>query len=145
MIDKQRVNGLVRLGAAAFVTAVLVLTAVSCGGGNDSSEPAFSEESDGSPPERGLRVANSRGCSGCHGPSFEGGAGPGWVGLAGSEVELIDGTVVIADDDYLIRAIADPDAELRAGFSLRMPSNSLTDAEITDVVEFIKTLKANND
>jgi cytochrome c oxidase subunit 2 len=146
MSDKKRVNGLARYGVAVSLTAVLALTSVSCGGSNASSEPAANEAADGSPSaERGLSIANSRGCSGCHGPSFQGGAGPGWVGLAGSEVELIDGTVVIADDDYLVRAIADPVAELRAGFSLRMPSNGLSDAEIADVVEFIKTLNADNE
>jgi len=143
---EARVNGLARHGAAAFVTAVLAVAAVSCGGGIDNSEPASSGVTDGlTSAERGLRIANSTGCSGCHGPSFQGRAGPSLVGLAGSEVELIDGTVVIADDDYLVRAIADPGADLRAGFSLRMPSNSLTDAEIVDVVEFIKTLNAADD
>jgi len=48
-------------------------------------------------------------------------------------------------DEYLTLAIVDPGAELRAGFSLRMPSNNLTDAEIADVVAFIKTLDADDD
>lgn len=129
-----------------LVTAVLALSAVSCGGSSNSSEPESGDIADRSTPaERGQRIANSRGCSGCHGSSFQGGAGPSLVGLAGSEVELSDGTVVVADDDYLIRAITDPGAELRAGFSLRMPSNGLTDDEIADIVEFIKTLNSDGE
>ena len=70
---------------------------------------------------------------------FGGGAGPGWIGLAGSDVELAGGTVVVADTDYLIRAIADPSAELVADYTLKMPANNLSDAEIADIVAYIET------
>ena len=63
-----------------------------------------------------------------------------WIGLAGSDVELADGTVVVADTAYLTRAIADPSAELVAGYNLKMPANRLSDAEIADIVAFIETL-----
>ena len=144
--DKQRVSELSRYGVAACITAALALTAVSCGGSTGSSEPgADGAEAQSSPAERGKRIAGSSGCSGCHGSDFNGGAGPAWVGLAGSEVELTDGSFIVADDAYLHRAIADPGADQRAGFSLRMPSNRLSDEEIADVVEFIKSLEVNDD
>jgi len=144
--DRSRVGGLVRHVAATCVTAVLAIAAVSCGGSTGTSnDGAGGEDSTSSPAERGKRIASSRGCSGCHGSDFGGGAGPEWVDLAGSEVELTDGSFVLADDAYLHRAIADPGADQRAGFSLRMPSNNLSDEEISDVVEFIKTLNANDD
>lgn len=121
----------------------MAVAAASCGGSTDTSGgtggPALS------PIENGKRIAGSRGCSGCHGPDYQGGAGPAWVGLAGSEVELVDGSFVLADDDYLHRAIADPGADVRAEFSLRMPSNDLSEKEIADVVEFIKSLESNDD
>ena len=53
---------------------------------------------------------------------------------------LADGTTVIADDEYLTTAIADPSAQLVDGYTLRMPANNLTDAEIADIVAYIKTL-----
>ena len=135
-----------RHGLATCVTAVLAIAAVSCGGSTGTSnDGAGGEDSTSSPAERGKRIAGSRGCSGCHGSDFGGGAGPRWVDLAGSEVELTDGSFVLAGDAYLHRAIADPGADQRAGFSLRMPSNNLSDEEIADVVEFIKTLNANDD
>ncbi len=88
----------------------------------------------------GEQLSRSKGCAGCHGQDFGGGAGPGWIGLAGSDVELADGTVVVADTDYLIRAIADPSAELVADYTLKMPANNLSDAEIADIVAYIETL-----
>ena len=144
--DKQRVSELSRFGVAACMTAVLALTAVSCGGSSDSSDVgADGTAAQSSPVERGQRIAGSSGCSGCHGSDFQGSAGPTWIGLAGSEVELTDGSIIVADDAYLHRAIAEPGADQRAGFSLRMPSNGLSDEEIADVVEFIKSLEVNDD
>jgi cytochrome c1 len=40
----------------------------------------------------------------------------------------------------LIRAIADPAAELVADYTLRMPANNLSDDEIAAVVAFIESL-----
>jgi len=125
------------------MTAVLAFGAVSCGGSTGTSSD--SGDTTSSPVENGKRIASSRGCSGCHGPDFQGGAGPAWVGLAGLEVELADGSFVLADDIYLHRAIADPGADVRAKFSLRMPSNNLSEEEIADVVEFIKSLESNDE
>jgi cytochrome c oxidase subunit 2 len=88
----------------------------------------------------GEQLARSKGCAGCHGQDFGGGAGPDWIGLAGSDVELTNGSVVVADTAYLTRAIAVPSAELVAGYNLKMPANGLSDAEIADIVAFIETL-----
>jgi cytochrome c oxidase subunit 2 len=88
----------------------------------------------------GEQLARSSGCAGCHGQNFGGGAGPSLVGLAGSDVTLADGSVVVADTAYLTRAIAEPSADLVAGYNLRMPANGLSDAEIADIVAYIETL-----
>ena len=55
-------------------------------------------------------------------------------------VELDDGTSVVADDDYLSRAITDPAAEIRAGYTLKMPVNNLNRSEINDVIAYIHDL-----
>jgi cytochrome c oxidase subunit 2 len=50
---------------------------------------------------RGQQLFQTRGCLSCH---FSGGGfstGPSLTGLAGSKVELDDGTTVTADDHYL--------------------------------------------
>ena len=62
------------------------------------------------------------------------------VGLYGSDVELEDGTTVVADDDYLSRAITDPSAEVVAGSRTQMPKNSLDDDQVADVVAYIRDL-----
>jgi cytochrome c1 len=122
-----------RRALAVGLVAVMTLAA-SCGDDDDSSAaPA-------SPVEAGEQLARSKGCAGCHGQDFDGGAGPTWVGLAGSEVVLVDGSTLVADDEYLTRAIADPSADLVDGYNLKMPANNLTADEIADIVAYINTL-----
>jgi len=58
----------------------------------------------------------------------------------GDMTVLVDGSTVVADDAYLTRAIADPSAELVDGYTLKMPANNLSDAEVADIVAFIETL-----
>jgi cytochrome c oxidase subunit 2 len=92
------------------------------------------------PAARGAALVEDRGCVACHGADGGGGVGPSWIGLADSEVTLDDGTVVIADDEYLRRSIAEPDAEVVEGFAVQMPANDLTESEIDDVIAYLETL-----
>ena len=89
----------------------------------------------------GQRLYNVSGCAGCHGRAGQGGVGPTLVGIAGTERPLVDGRTVIADEAYLIRAIMDPNAEIVAGYSLRMPSNRLSESEVLSVIAFINSLE----
>lgn len=130
-----------RTALAVAVTSALAFAAAACGSDGDTSSPTpAGDDSVASAVARGEQIARSRGCAGCHGQDFDGGAGPSWVGLAGSEVTLADGSTIVADEDYLVRAIAEPNADLLEGYSLRMPANNLSDAEIDDVVAFITSL-----
>lgn len=99
---------------------------------------------DGAPSAReepaGVRVVQAAGCATCHGADGSGGVGPSWVGLFGSDVELADGSRVVADEAYLSESISDPSAQRVAGFPVTMPMNRLTDDEIAAVVEYIKSL-----
>jgi hypothetical protein len=57
-------------------------------------------------------------------------------------VELSDGSVVVADDAFIHESIIDPNAKIVAGFPANaMPQYSLSDEEIADIIEFIKTLQ----
>ena len=59
-----------------------------------------------------------------------------------SEVELTDGTVVIADDAYLAESIRAPQAKIVARFETQlMPTYGFTDEQIADIVAYIKTLR----
>ncbi len=127
---------LTRLALATGITMVMAFGAAACG--SDSG----SDSGSSLPPaaENGRRLAQSSGCAGCHGQNFRGGAGPALVGLAGSEVVLADGSTVIADDAYLTTAISEPAAQLVDGYTLKMPANDLSAAEVADIVAFINTL-----
>jgi cytochrome c oxidase subunit 2 len=120
-----------RAALAALVTVVL-MAAAACG---SSSSDELSEAG-----QRGRRVANASGCASCHGPDGQGGVGPKWTDLAGSEVTLADGRVVVADDAYLTTAIVDPGAEFVAGFTVQMPTNARSDDEVADVIAYIHEL-----
>ena len=126
MIERARF-----FAATAVMAVTFSVVAAACG----SDGPPLSEVG-----ARGRSISINNGCAGCHGADGQGGSGPGWQGLAGSEIELLDGTVIIADDAYLTRAIADPAADLRAGFNLQMPTNRLTDDEIADIVAYINEI-----
>jgi cytochrome c oxidase subunit 2 len=63
------------------------------------------------------------------------------LGLFGSTVELADGSSVEADETYLTQAIQDPNSQIVAGFNPGMPELPLTDLQVKDVIEFIKTLR----
>ncbi len=99
------------------------------------------EDTNLSPTARaGMQIAMKAGCQSCHGANFSGGVAPTWKGLAGKTVELDDGTTVVADAAYLTRAIEDPTGEQVAGYKLPMPRNTLTDAEVAQIVAYIQEL-----
>lgn len=115
------------LPATVLTVAVTVLAA--CGADADTSQPA------------GKRLATEYGCAACHGADGEGGLGPKWIGLYGSQVTLQDGTTVTADEAYIRRSIVDPNAQIPKGVTLPMPLNAaLTPADIDQIVAYIESL-----
>jgi len=91
--------------------------------------------------ERGRELVTSSGCAACHGADGGGGIGPSWVGLAGSDVDLVDGTTVVADESFLRRSILEPEAQLVAGYGVVMPRNGLDHDQVDAVVAFIMSLR----
>ncbi len=120
------------LALPAALVASLALAA--CGGGTATDTGGLSPQE-----VRGKQIARSAGCASCHGADGQGGFGPPWLGLVGAERQLVDGTVVVADDDYLVRSIRDPQAEVVAGYGVRMTANNLSDDQVLDVIAYIKT------
>nr|BAL54384.1 cytochrome c oxidase subunit II [uncultured Chloroflexota bacterium] len=92
---------------------------------------------------RGQKLYNELGCKACHSVDGSPGVGPTWKGLWGGTVQLADGSTLIADEAYIIESIRQPNAKIVAGFQQgAMPAfAALSDAEIADIIEFIKTLK----
>jgi len=82
-------------------------------------------------------------CLACHTIDGSQAVGPTWKGLYGSEVELEDGSTVVADAAYLMESIKDPNAKIVKGFPAgAMPpyGSILSDENIADLVAYIETL-----
>ncbi len=120
------------LVAGLVLTAALATGAAACGSDGQSS--------DGDGVSRGKQLAVANGCAACHGSDGQGGVGPTFVGLAGSTVELDDGSTVVADTEYLRRSIIDPSAQIRPGWSVNMPQRTFADGEVDLIVEWIESL-----
>ena len=116
------------------LVATAVLSLAACGG--DSAGPDLSPAA-----AEGRAIAQEAGCVSCHGADGGGQVGPAWKGLAGSQVTLSDGTTVVADTEYLTRAILDPGADLADGYTVLMPANELSAADVASVVAYIEELR----
>lgn len=106
--------------------------------------PAASEEP-ASPAERGEAVAAKNGCLGCHSVDGSKRVGPTLKGFWGSErIVTRDGqeTTLVADDNYLIKALREPSADVLQGYPPAMPPYpGLSDEEIQDLRAWLETLK----
>jgi cytochrome c oxidase subunit 2 len=125
-------------GVAVVVVGIVVVLAVVLQGDDTPSGPPFTALG-----KQGKEAAVRNSCVGCHGRSGEGGAnnaGPAWVGLFGSEVQLADGTTVTADRDYLIESIVDPHAKQVAGYTQKMPVDAVAEADVLAIVAYIEEL-----
>lgn len=118
------------LSGLAFGVCLVVTSALAAACGADADDGALP----------GAALANEYGCMACHGSEGEGGTGPAWAGLFGSEVTLDDGSVVVADRGYLVRSIVDPDADRPADVVLRMPKNSIPASDIEAIVDYLVSL-----
>jgi cytochrome c oxidase subunit 2 len=93
----------------------------------------------------GKKLAEEKGCLGCHSLDGSPGVGPSFKGIMGrSEAVVTNGSehAIIVDDAYLRRSILDPPADVVKGFQPIMPSFAdLKKEELESLVEFIKTVK----
>jgi len=103
---------------------------------------ALAEQASQTPEGRGQAAVAANGCAACHSINGAAGIGPTWFGLFGHEVELTDGSLVLADEAYLTESIKAPQAKIVHGFENQlMPTYGFTDEQIADIVAYIKTLR----
>jgi cytochrome c oxidase subunit II len=136
---------------------VLAVPAVGCGDDDDEPSAPAAEEPTQEPEEPeepevtgvalGEQLFADENCSTCHALSGAGaghGSGPPLGDLFGSKVVLDDGSTVKADDAYLKRSIADPDAEIVRGFSEGDMSGTIQPGSIKgeDLDALVKYLKS---
>ena len=129
-----------RRSRVAVTAAVFgaVFGAVACG--SDAPEVSLSAAA-----ADGRALTLSSGCAACHGANGGGGVGPAFVGLYMSDRPLADGTIVTADEDYLVESIMMPGVKQVKGYSLPMPSNSLTREQVDLIVTYISELASAED
>jgi cytochrome c oxidase subunit 2 len=96
------------------------------------------------PVLRGQQLSQQLGCINCHSVDGSEKTGPTWLQLYQSEVELSDGSSVVADDNYLKTSIVNSNLQVVAGYSANVMPNFadlLDQTEVESLVAYIKTLK----
>jgi cytochrome c oxidase subunit 2 len=106
-----------------------------------ASAPSASGSGNHSVQSPGQKLMQEKGCLSCHAQNGnEPSIGPSLNHLFGTRVALADGRTVLIDEDYLRRALFDPNGEVVKGYSPIMPSfqGSLSEIEGTAIVNAIK-------
>jgi cytochrome c oxidase subunit 2 len=93
--------------------------------------------------EAGQVLFEQYGCATCH-QTDDQGRGPSLVGVFGQEVQLTNGQIVTADEEYLRESIVNPHAKLVAGYSAIMPTfqGQISDEGIQQIIAYLKSLEA---
>jgi len=85
------------------------------------------------------------GCSTCHRADTQG-RGPSLVGLFGKPVQLEDGRVVTADENYIRESILAPGSKVVSGFKPIMPvfQGLVNEEQLNALVAYVKSLNPNS-
>lgn len=108
---------------------------------------AFRQKASLASASPGFKLMTDKGCAACHSVDGSARVGPTWKGIYGTQVKVTtNGAVreVTIDDEYIRRAILDPNADVVEGFPANvMPPQrgNVTDAEVDQLIEYIKSLK----
>jgi cytochrome c oxidase subunit 2 len=89
----------------------------------------------------GQNVFLQLGCATCHRSDTQG-RGPNLVGLFGKPVQLEDGRVVTADENYVRESILSPGAKIVSGFKPIMPvfQGLVSEEQLNALVAYVKSL-----
>jgi cytochrome c oxidase subunit 2 len=97
------------------------------------------------PLQLGEKIYKTRNCNGCHSlKPNEVIVGPTFYGLFGKERAFNSAGSVVADENYIIESINNPNAKIVKGFNAnQMPAfeGQLSEEELRGVIEFIKAQK----
>jgi cytochrome c oxidase subunit 2 len=96
---------------------------------------------EGSLASTGEKLFADLACNTCHRPNSQG-RGPVLENLFSNPVQLHDGTVVNADENYLRESILQPAAKITAGFQPVMPAfqGLVSEEQLLALIEYIKSL-----
>jgi len=104
----------------------------------DAGESAAVGEGDAAAGEEAFV---KQGCNACH-TEEDTPVAPTLHGIYGKEITLADGSTVVVDDEYLHKAIVDPQAELVEGYGPLMPPtySNFDDQLLADLIAYIRSL-----
>ncbi len=90
----------------------------------------------------GSELVVTKGCVGCHSlDQTQTSIAPTFKGLWGKTEVMADGTKVLVDEAYVKDSIKNPQAKIVKGFQPIMPTLLVTEAELQQITEFLKTMK----
>ena len=89
----------------------------------------------------GEKVFAELGCATCHRSDTQG-RGPNLQGVFGKPVQLEDGRMITADENYLRESILDPGAKVVKGFKPVMPTfqGLISEEQLNALVAYVKSL-----
>jgi len=80
-------------------------------------------------------------CIACHSLDGSRKVGPSFKGLFNAERKFLDGSTAIADENYIIESMKEPNKKVVEGFPPAMPAQTYSDAQLRSVLEYIKEIK----
>jgi len=92
-------------------------------------------------PDPGYQLLEAKECLACHSVDGSQGIGPTLKGIFGRTQKLTNGQTITVDEAYLREAIVKPDAQIPEGYEDLMTKAELTDQEVDQMVDYLKTLK----
>ena len=98
---------------------------------------------EGSLASTGEKLFADLACNTCHRPDSRG-RGPILEGVFGHPVQLQDGSLVTADENYIRESIVQPAAKVTAGFQPVMPAfqGLVTEEQLLALIEYVKSLSS---
>lgn len=95
------------------------------------------------PQDKGLAKMKELACISCH--SLDGSplVGPTFKGVWGKSEELVDGSKVNVDENYVRESILNPNAKIVKGFAPAMPAfeGRANDEDIGNIIAYLKTVQ----
>jgi len=95
-------------------------------------------------PPSGFQLYQIKGCVACHSTDGSPRVGPTFKGLLGKKEEVTSGgkeETLVVDDTFIRKFILEPNVVHIKGYPPIMPKISMTDEELTALVDYIKYLK----
>jgi len=136
------------MGHSSMITKVEVMPAAAFDAWYGENQAAATGKPATGPslPPSGAKLVQEKGCLGCHSIDGSPKIGPTFKGLFGKKETVIhEGKEVeaVADEAFIHHKLLAPEVARIKGFPPIMPSQKgiLTDAEISAIIEYLKTLK----